>query len=97
MRQCSCRTSIVGELGAIERNIFAISRLPRRVKIGGIALGCKLPVYPSEPTCGGTASTGAMGHYLTHAPQHTASRTSIASMGANKYRGRHGEAERVDD
>lgn len=34
---------------------------PGWVKIGGLALGCKRPVCPSEPTCSGTASTEAMG------------------------------------
>jgi hypothetical protein len=41
------------------------------VKSADLALHCKLPVYPSEPTNGGTASTIANGQLRTHALQQT--------------------------
>jgi hypothetical protein len=39
------------------------TKCPLWVKNVGLALGCKLPVYPSEPTCSGTALTAAKGRY----------------------------------
>lgn len=43
---------------------------PETVRFGsksvGLALGRELPLYPSEPTCGGTGSKAAMGQKRTN-------------------------------